>query len=56
MCMQCMAAATTAAAGATGMRSWLATRSWSWLTTRRLKAATAGLMFVALMLSATGTG
>ncbi|MBN1530360.1 MAG: hypothetical protein JW895_14965 [Thermoleophilaceae bacterium] len=56
MCMQCMAAATTAAAGATGARSWLATRSWAWLTARRLKIATGGLMFVALTLSATGTG
>ena len=54
--MQCMAAATTAAAGATGMRSWLATRSWSWLTARRLKAATGALMFAALVLSANGTG
>ena len=54
MCMQCMAAATTAAAGATGMRSWLGTRSWAWLTARRLRLATGGLMFAALVLSATG--
>jgi hypothetical protein len=56
MCMQCMAAATTAAAGATGARAWLGTRSWVWLSTRRLRVATGGLMFVALVLSATGTG
>jgi hypothetical protein len=52
MCMQCMAAATTAAAGATGLRAWLATRAWSWLTPRRLKLATGCLLGGALLLSA----
>jgi hypothetical protein len=51
-----MAAATTAAAGATGMRSWLATRTWSWLTPKRLKLATGALLVAALMVSANGTG
>jgi hypothetical protein len=55
MCMQCMAAATTAAAGATGLRSWLATRRWSWLTPARLKLATGGLIGAALVLSASGS-
>ena len=53
--MQCMAAATTAAAGATGLRSWLGTRTWSWLTPSRLKLATGCLIGVALMLSASGS-
>lgn len=40
--------ATTAAAGATGLRVWLQTRSYGWLTQRRLKRATIGLVVVAL--------
>jgi hypothetical protein len=56
MCAQCMAAATTAAAGATGLRAWLATRGWSWLTPVRLRRATAGLVVAALVASATLSG
>jgi hypothetical protein len=56
MCAQCMAAATTAAAGATGLRAWLATRGWSWLTPRRLRAATFAIIGVALVLAGTGSG
>jgi hypothetical protein len=56
MCAQCMAAATTAAAGATGMRAWLATRRWSWLTAHRLRWATGAILFAALALAATGSG
>lgn len=56
MCAQCMAVATTVAAGATGLRAWLATRGWSWLTPTRLRRATAGILVVAVMLSATGSG
>jgi hypothetical protein len=55
MCAQCMASATVAAAGATGMRAWLATREWSWLTPRRLRGATGTLLFAALCLAATGS-
>lgn len=55
MCAQCMAAATTAAAGATGLRAWLATRGWSWLTPTRLRRATAAILVAALVLSATGS-
>lgn len=51
MCMQCMAGAMTATAGATGIRAWLATRSYAWLTPRRLKAITIGLITVALVAS-----
>ena len=50
--MQCMVAATTAAAGATGLRSWLAARTWIWLTPTRLTVATVCLLGAALLLSA----
>jgi hypothetical protein len=56
MCAQCMAAATTVAAGATGLRAWLATRSWAWLTPTRLRRTTAVILVGALVLSATGSG
>ena len=41
-----------AMAGATGARSWLQTRHETWLTERRMKAATAGI-FVAAALGST---
>jgi hypothetical protein len=53
MCAQYMA--TAAAAGAIGLRAWLATRSW-WLTPPRLRRATAAILFCALVLAATGSG
>jgi hypothetical protein len=40
-----------AAAGATGVRSWLQTRSWHWLTPIVLRRATIGIFVVALLLS-----
>jgi hypothetical protein len=42
----------TAMAGATGARSWLQARHETWLTERRMKAATAGI-FVAATLGST---
>jgi hypothetical protein len=51
MCMQCMAGAMTATAGAAGIRAWLATRAFGWLTPRRMKAITIGLIAVALLAS-----
>ncbi len=56
MCAQCMAAAATAAAGATGIRAWLATRGWAWVTPTRLRHATIGLLVVALGAAATLSG
>jgi hypothetical protein len=53
MCVQCMAGAMTATAAASGTRSWLATRSWSWLTPRRLRRISIGLLVTVLVLSAT---
>ena len=37
MCATC---AFTAAAGASGLRVWLQTRGWTWLTPRRLRRLT----------------
>jgi len=51
MCMQCMAAVATSGAAATGIRAWLATRGFSWLTPQRLKRATICLIAAALIAS-----
>ncbi|MBE2315633.1 hypothetical protein DVA67_006575 [Solirubrobacter sp. CPCC 204708] len=41
MCANCAyTASVSAAAGATGLRVWLQTRTWSWLTPRRLRRIT----------------
>jgi len=48
-----MATAATAVAGATGIRAWLATRSWEWLTQHRLRRMTVALVVVALGAAAT---
>jgi hypothetical protein len=52
MCAPCVYAAAT---GVTGLRAWLQTRSWSWLTPRRLRRMTiasvlAGLAFATVSL------
>jgi hypothetical protein len=54
MCMQCVAGVTTTGAAATGVRAWLATRSWAWLTPKRLKLITIGLLGAALVVSSAG--
>jgi hypothetical protein len=51
--MQCMLNAMAASAGATGARSWLGTRRFSWLTPRRLRIVTIALISAALLASAT---
>lgn len=51
MCAGCVMAA---AAGASGIRSWLQTRNLSWLTPRRLKNATIALFVVAFGISSVG--
>jgi hypothetical protein len=48
----CAACAMAAMAGASGARSWLQARHDTWLTERRMKAATAGI-FVAATLGST---
>jgi hypothetical protein len=49
MCAQCMMSAMAAGAGATGARSWLATRRFRWLTPRRMRAITVTLLGAALV-------
>lgn len=56
MCVQCMAAAMGAGAGATGVRSYLGTRSWAWLTPHRLRRATQALLGAALVAASFGLG
>jgi hypothetical protein len=51
-----MATATVAATGATGVRAWLATRGWAWLTPKRLRRATIALLAVGLVVTATLSG
>jgi len=51
--MQCMASAMTAVGAASGTRAYLASRRVSWLTARRLRLITIGLMVAALVASAT---
>jgi hypothetical protein len=52
MCMQCMAGAMAAGAGATGLRAWLIARTPSWLTPRRRAALTAGLLAAGVLAAA----
>ena len=51
--MQCMLNAMAATAGATGARSWLGVKKFSWLTPRRLRITTIVLVCAALFASAT---
>jgi hypothetical protein len=44
----------TAAAGATGARTWLQNSHATWLTPRRMKVATIGVMGAALAVSTVG--
>lgn len=53
MCAQCMATAMTAVGAASGVRSYLGTRSFGWLTPRRLKAITIALAIGAVLASGT---
>jgi hypothetical protein len=53
MCSQCMATAMTAVGAASGVRAYLASRRFLWLTPRRLRAITVGLAVLAVAASAT---
>jgi hypothetical protein len=44
MCVQCAAGAASAATAATGMRAYLATRTWAWLTPLALRRISAVLI------------
>lgn len=56
MCAQCMASAATVAAGATGLRSWLAAARYSWVTPVRLKRLTATLLAISILIAGVGVG
>ncbi len=56
MCAQCMASAATVAAGATGLRAWLAATSYSWVTPIRLRRLTAALLTVSVLIAGVGVG
>jgi len=50
MCMQCVTTgAVVAGAAATGLRAWLVQRRPGWATPRRLKLATACLLFCGVL-------
>lgn len=51
MCMQCMAGASACVASASGVRVWLATRNWTWLTDKFMKRATIALITAAVLAS-----
>jgi len=51
MCVQCTVGAASAATAATGMRAYLATRTWSWLTERALGRITAVLVGTGIVAS-----
>jgi hypothetical protein len=49
MCMQCMMGAMAAGASASGLRAWLATWAPRWLTPRRQRFATRGLLVAGVL-------
>ena len=51
MCMQCMATAMAAGATATGTRSFIAAKHFSWMTPKRLHRITVALIVAALAVS-----
>jgi hypothetical protein len=59
MCAQCMASAAAAVGGASGVRAWLATKGFAWLTPVRLRRITVALLVgaaVVASLTASGSG
>jgi hypothetical protein len=54
MCAQCMIGATTAAAGVTGTRAWLAAKGFAWMTPRRLRLATGSLIVAGVVGASVG--
>jgi hypothetical protein len=43
-----------AAAGATGLRTWLQTRGWTWMTPTRLRRITMAACAIALLVATVG--
>ena len=56
MCAQCMATAAAAVGGAAGVRQWLVAKGFAWLTPRRVKGLTIGLMVAAVVAAGTLSG
>lgn len=56
MCAQCMMGAATAATAATGLRAWIATRAWAWVTPTVLRRMTAALVGVGVLAAAVLVG
>lgn len=56
MCMQCAATAAVAVGSASGIRAWLRTRATAWMTPRRMRGATVGLLGLAVIVSGFGLG
>jgi nucleoside phosphorylase len=54
MAIMCIGCAMTAAAGATGARTWLQAHHRAWLTRRRLRAITVAMSVAALGVSSVG--
>jgi hypothetical protein len=54
--MQCMMAATTSVGAASGIRAWLVQRQAEWLTPKRLRYITIGLLTLAVLVSGTLSG
>lgn len=54
MCVQCMMGATAAATGVTGIRAWLASKAFSWLTPHRMRLATISLIVAGLIGASVG--
>ena len=44
----------TAAAGATGVRTWLQARGWTWLTPKRLRRVTIAAFIAAALVASIG--
>lgn len=53
MCIYCAYTAMSSSAVATGIRSWLQSRRFDWLTAQRLHRITVGLIGAALVASST---
>jgi hypothetical protein len=51
-----MASATTAAAGAAGIRAWLGARTYGWITPKRLRFLTVVVIVLAFVAAAVGFG
>ena len=52
----CAGCAIAAAAGASGVRSWLQTRHLTWLTPKRMRAVTIALTILAVAIPSIGLG